>query len=48
MHLRVWKEVANVIARQVSIIFESQWQSGAIPEHFKKSNSTPTGLASLS
>lgn len=42
MYLRVWKELANVIARQLAVIFESQWQSGAVPDYLEKANITPT------
>lgn len=42
MHLRAWKELANVIERQLTVIFESRWQSGAVPDHLEKANITPT------
>lgn len=34
MHLRVWKELANVS--------ESRWQSEAVPNYLEKANVTPT------
>lgn len=40
MHLRVWKELANVIARHLTVIFESQWQLEAVSDHLEKVNIT--------
>ncbi|PKU32748.1 hypothetical protein llap_16949 [Limosa lapponica baueri] len=40
MHLRVLKELANVITRLSSIIFERSWQSGKVPHVWKKADVT--------
>ncbi|KAK4827691.1 hypothetical protein QYF61_020825 [Mycteria americana] len=41
IHLRVLRELAGVIARLLSTIFEKLWRLGHVPEDWKKANVTP-------
>ncbi|KFV80016.1 RNA-directed DNA polymerase from mobile element jockey, partial [Struthio camelus australis] len=38
---RVLRELADVIARPLSILLERSWRSGEVPEAWKKANVTP-------
>ncbi|CAM5084468.1 unnamed protein product [Eretmochelys imbricata] len=41
LHLRVLKELADVIAEPLAIIFENSWRSGEVPQDWKKANVVP-------
>jgi len=42
MHLRVLRELANVVAKTLSVIYESSWHSSEAPGAWKKGNIVPT------
>lgn len=41
MRPRVLRELVDIIVRPLSIILERSWQSGEVPEDWKKANVTP-------
>ncbi|KFV81912.1 hypothetical protein N308_05122, partial [Struthio camelus australis] len=41
MHPRVLRELADVIARPLPILFERSWRTGEVPEDWKKASVTP-------
>ncbi|GAB0205010.1 mitochondrial enolase superfamily member 1 [Grus japonensis] len=41
MHPQVLRELADVIAMPLSIIFEKSWRTGEVPENWRKASVTP-------
>jgi len=41
MHPQVLRELADIIAELLSIIFERSWRTGEVPEDWRKANVTP-------
>ncbi|CAM5161589.1 unnamed protein product, partial [Natator depressus] len=41
LHPRVLKELVDVIAEPLAVIFENSWRSGEVPDNWKKANVVP-------
>jgi len=41
MHPRVLRDLADVIAELISIIFQRSWRTGEVPENWRRANVTP-------
>ncbi|KFP28178.1 RNA-directed DNA polymerase from mobile element jockey, partial [Colius striatus] len=41
VHPRMLRELADVIAKPLSILFEQSWRTGEVPEDWRKASVTP-------